>query len=220
MNPLKPRIKRAARNDGEVTRARILEAAGQLFAEQGYAYTTSKAVCERAKTNLAAVNYHFGSRDNLFLSVLKAAHNHLINLDTLVHLASSPMTPRQKIERIIDDLLHLHLAGSWQVRLWAREILYPSPLFLKFLSQDVRQKILILHQIISDYIGIPIDSPTLHCCLGTMLAPCLVLLVASDTKNTTILPSGCELTPEKAAKTIKTFLLGGLEQCAASAASS
>ena len=40
------------RTDGEVTRMRILEAAGELFAADGYAQTTAKAVAERAKVSL------------------------------------------------------------------------------------------------------------------------------------------------------------------------
>lgn len=75
--------------DGETTRARILETAGQLFAERGYADTTSKAICERARCNMAAVNYHFGSRDGLYLALLKEVHKHLVSLDYLARLAHS-----------------------------------------------------------------------------------------------------------------------------------
>ena len=51
---------RGKRGDGDLTRARILESAGQLAAECGYANMTSKQVCERAHVNMAAVNYHLG----------------------------------------------------------------------------------------------------------------------------------------------------------------
>ena len=46
---------RGKRGDGDLTRARILESAGQLAAECGYANMTSKQVCERAHVNMAAV---------------------------------------------------------------------------------------------------------------------------------------------------------------------
>ena len=61
---------RGKRGDGDLTRARILESAGQLAAECGYANMTSKQVCERAHVNMAAVNYHFGSREGLYAAVL------------------------------------------------------------------------------------------------------------------------------------------------------
>ena len=40
------------RTDGQATRERILEAAGELFAADGYAQTTAKAVADRAKVSL------------------------------------------------------------------------------------------------------------------------------------------------------------------------
>ena len=61
MNKTNPpqRPKRAQRSDGRSTRAVVLEAAGKVFAERGFAEATSKEICERAGTNGAAVNYYF-----------------------------------------------------------------------------------------------------------------------------------------------------------------
>ena len=66
--------KKHAREDGEVTRRHILETAVRLFAEHGYADTTSKMICKEAGVNIAAVNYHFGSRDDLYRAVLEDVH--------------------------------------------------------------------------------------------------------------------------------------------------
>ena len=56
---------RTPRPDGDATRALLLETAGQVFAERGFADGTSKEICERAGTPMASVNYHFGSREGL-----------------------------------------------------------------------------------------------------------------------------------------------------------
>ena len=61
---------RRPREDGNATRQKIIEVAGTLFAEKGYAETSSKEITERAGTNIAAVNYHFGSREKLYIAVL------------------------------------------------------------------------------------------------------------------------------------------------------
>ena len=52
MNKTNPpqRPKRAQRSDGRSTRAVVLEAAGKVFAERGFAEATSKEICERAGT--------------------------------------------------------------------------------------------------------------------------------------------------------------------------
>jgi len=53
------------------TRARLLDAAGALFAEQGFHGTTVREIAQRAGVNLAAGNYHFGSKRELYLEVLR-----------------------------------------------------------------------------------------------------------------------------------------------------
>jgi AcrR family transcriptional regulator len=54
---------------GEVTRQRILDAAELLFAEHGYANVSVRAATTKARQNLAAVNYHFGTKDGLLEAV-------------------------------------------------------------------------------------------------------------------------------------------------------
>lgn len=48
---------------------RILDAAGVLFAERGYAETSLRTITSTANVNLAAVNYHFGSKKALIQAV-------------------------------------------------------------------------------------------------------------------------------------------------------
>jgi AcrR family transcriptional regulator len=51
------------------TRERILTTAEQLFAEGGVATTSLRTITSLARVNLAAVNYHFGSKDALIEAV-------------------------------------------------------------------------------------------------------------------------------------------------------
>ena len=53
------------------TKDRILNAAEGLFAEQGFAGTSLREVTGRADVNIAAVNYHFGSKENLINEVFR-----------------------------------------------------------------------------------------------------------------------------------------------------
>lgn len=52
------------------TRERILDAAEQLFAEEGFAGTSLRDVTTLAGANVAAVHYHFGSKEELLRAVL------------------------------------------------------------------------------------------------------------------------------------------------------
>ncbi len=64
------------------TKQRILSAAESLFASQGFTHTSTRMITQQAGVNLAAVNYHFGSKKNLIQAVLRNYFESVIpNLD-------------------------------------------------------------------------------------------------------------------------------------------
>jgi AcrR family transcriptional regulator len=56
--------------EAEGTRLRIMDAAEQLFAEYGFKATSLRQITQEARANLASVNYHFGSKENLVAAVI------------------------------------------------------------------------------------------------------------------------------------------------------
>ncbi|NJL88156.1 MAG: TetR/AcrR family transcriptional regulator [Leptolyngbyaceae cyanobacterium SM1_1_3] len=52
------------------TQTQILDAAERLFAEQGFGATSLRSIIRAADVNLAAVHYHFGSKDNLIAATI------------------------------------------------------------------------------------------------------------------------------------------------------
>jgi AcrR family transcriptional regulator len=61
-----------ANHDAYETRERILEAAQELFAEKGYDATSVRDITSRAGCNVAAVNYHFGGKEKLYVEAFRA----------------------------------------------------------------------------------------------------------------------------------------------------
>src|SRR5260370_41736213 len=53
------------------TKQKILDAAERLFSEQGYAATSLRQIIAEAGVNLAAVHYHFGSKEELLDDVVR-----------------------------------------------------------------------------------------------------------------------------------------------------
>jgi AcrR family transcriptional regulator len=53
------------------TREKILDVAEELFASQGYRGTSMRVITSQAGVNLAAVNYHFGSKQGLVTAVIE-----------------------------------------------------------------------------------------------------------------------------------------------------
>lgn len=67
------------------TRDRILDAAEELFVEMGYAATSLRAIAQLADVNLAATNYHFGSKEGLLAAIVHR-HIHPVNTERLSQL--------------------------------------------------------------------------------------------------------------------------------------
>ncbi|MFN6018484.1 MAG: TetR family transcriptional regulator, partial [Verrucomicrobiota bacterium] len=65
-------MRKAQPNESE-TKRRMLEVAAALLAEHGFEVVSVRDVTQAAKVNVAAVNYHFGSRDGLIARVMEEA---------------------------------------------------------------------------------------------------------------------------------------------------
>ena len=75
----------------ESTREKILNAAGEVFAEEGFEGATIRAITERAGVNVAAVNYHFRDKAELYTKVvLEACSVQAALRDAMADAAGSP----------------------------------------------------------------------------------------------------------------------------------
>ncbi len=92
------------------TRLRIVAAAERLFAERGFAGTTMRELTRAAGTNLAAVNYHFGSKEGLLEEVFRTylepiSRERLQSLDAAERTAGGQALP-------LRTLLEMYLAPA------------------------------------------------------------------------------------------------------------
>lgn len=86
------------------TRQRILGAAEALFAERGFAGASLRQVTAAAKVNLAAVNYHFGSKDNLIEEVFRRRLDEL-SQQRLARLAEVNASGKATLEALLDAFI-------------------------------------------------------------------------------------------------------------------
>jgi AcrR family transcriptional regulator len=54
---------------------RLLLAAEEIFAEKGFASATIREITDRAEANIAAINYHFGDKERLYIETVRFAHS-------------------------------------------------------------------------------------------------------------------------------------------------
>ena len=174
------KLQRINRSDGAETIKQLLDAAGPLFAQGGFAETTGKSIAGKAGADLASINYHFGGRAGLYQATLIEAHRRLVSLAELEAIDACNLPATDKLARLIDLLLHVALAAEgWPAHLLAREVLSPSSHFSVMLDTEIKPKLLLVQRILSEATGIPAGDPALLRCMVSVAAPCLMLAVAS-----------------------------------------
>lgn len=128
------------------TRARILDAAELLFTEQGFDATTMRQITGAAEVNLAAVNYHFGSKEELVREVFRRRltwlnQQRLKELDRLeAEAAGAPLKPSRILEVFFGVALKMAAdtegGGRTFMRLLGRTYAKPSEFVRGFLAEE------------------------------------------------------------------------------------
>ncbi len=128
------------------TRLRILDAAELLFTEHGFDATTLRQITGAAEVNLAAVNYHFGSKEELIREVFRRRLTFL-NQQRLKELArleaeagDDPVKPSRILEVFFGEALKMAAdaegGGRTFMRLLGRTYTKPSEFVRGFLAEE------------------------------------------------------------------------------------
>ncbi|MBO9664525.1 TetR/AcrR family transcriptional regulator [Dokdonella sp.] len=124
------------------TKERILGVAETLFARHGFAGASLRQVTAAAKVNLAAVNYHFGSKESLIEEVFRRRLDEL-NRYRLAALAAVNANPEHVLEDVLDAFVRPALeqsmdsaGGAAFVRVLARAYAEHDERLRKFLSDN------------------------------------------------------------------------------------
>lgn len=182
---------RGKREDGATTRAQLMEHAGLLFAERGFDRATARMIAERAGTNAAAINYHFGGIDNLYAEVLVEAHDRLVSFQRLVSALAGDDAPRAKLRKLVEMIVQAWTgaaSSSWAVRVIAREILSPSPHSDVLRQRAVEPKKSLVLDLVAELVGLPREHPVVARACFSVAAPCAMLMVADRQLITRLFP--------------------------------
>src|ERR1700761_9220460 len=94
----------------EDTRARVLQVALELFAERGFAETSTRELSERLGFTKAALYYYFRTKDDLLAALIQPVLDQLTNLITQTPLRASPAARREVLAAYVDlGLAHVDL---------------------------------------------------------------------------------------------------------------
>lgn len=157
------------------TRARLIDAAGEEFAEHGFAKATVRDICARAGANIAAVNYHFRDKETLYLETLRHAHRY--SIEHYPHHGG--LTPdadaKDKLRAFVRAFLAKMLdtqRPKWHGRVISREMTEPTPALTLLIEEGVRPQFAALSAIVRE-LAPSIKGDELEACAASVIGQAL-----------------------------------------------
>jgi AcrR family transcriptional regulator len=146
---------RKTRSDGAQSRQRLLLAAMRLFAEQGFAKTSTREIALAAGTNIASISYYFGDKAGLY----RAAFGQVAacNASDTDMFANSQASLRESLHGFYVMLLEPLKQGDLArlcMRMWFREMVEPTGIWLAEIDNGIKPAHAGLVRMLARHMGI------------------------------------------------------------------
>ena len=146
---------RRTRSDGAQSRERLLLAATRLFAEQGFAKTSTREIALAAGTNIASISYYFGDKAGLYRAAFtEPSPGCEANLEAFT---ATDATLRETLEGfygiMMADLKRGDMARL-SMRLWFREMLEPTGVWAEEIDNGIKPAHAALVMVLGRHLGL------------------------------------------------------------------
>ena len=157
-------IERASRSDGAESRERILYAALRLFAERGFAKTSTREIAKAAGVNIAAISYYFGDKAGLYSATFNEPMGG--SAGDLVQLIDAPGLGTAEALRLymvayVEPLKHGEIVRQC-MRLHMREMVEPTSQWAEEVERDIRGPHEALVRIVARHLGLTKADDDVH----------------------------------------------------------
>ncbi|MCL5281920.1 MAG: CerR family C-terminal domain-containing protein [Planctomycetes bacterium] len=165
--------KKKQRKDARETRQRLLAAAAEVFAQKGYWETTHAQICRKAKANTAAVNYHFGSKENLYVESWKYAFEKSVE----AHPPDGGIAPDASVEqrlrgRILAFLQRIADPNNYEIEIMHKEMANPTGLLTQTVHKKVEQMHHGMQSIVRELLGDRAGQRQVSLCVMSLVGQC------------------------------------------------
>lgn len=198
------------------TKEALLQAAAPIFAHKGYALARIRDIATSAGSNVAAVNYHFGSKEGLYISVLRRLISQAIDS---FPLAGPPGTaqagPEQRFARAVASLVRrVTAAVSVDIlsEIMVREMAHPTAALDQIARELIRPQFQQMSGIVTELLGPVAKQREIQTATFSVAGQCLFYLLARpliERLAPQALP-GSETDLERLSRHITHFSLAGL----------
>lgn len=156
------------------TRDKLLEAAGQVFAEQGFYAATVREICSLAGANVASVNYYFGDKVELYEQVLRCTISRAH--DAAMREALNIEQPAKALRRAIRLMLGRLCSPdrpNWTMRIMMHEMAQPTPALARVVNEIIAPNYLLFRRIIGRMIDLPPEHEKTRLCAHSVVGQIL-----------------------------------------------
>ena len=158
------------------TRARLLEAAVEVFAEEGFRGATIQRICKLAGANIAAAHYHFGDKEGLYAAVFEYAERNAVERMPPDTAEGEGKGPEERLRAHVASFLSRLLdpgKPAWIARLLARELIDPTPALDGLVRRRMRANHDQLADIIRALLGPGATPELVRLCTLSVISQCV-----------------------------------------------
>jgi AcrR family transcriptional regulator len=172
------------REDTTRTRGKLLAAASEIFGEKGFRDATIAEICLRAGTNIAAVNYHFGSKEALYSEAWRHAFAQSVQAHPLDGGVAADASPEEHLRGQVTALLHrIADENNREFLFMQREFADPTGL----LEEVMREEILPLQQqterVVRELLGPQVAEREVQFCEVGIISQCINPMVVRNRRS-------------------------------------
>jgi AcrR family transcriptional regulator len=163
------------------TRARLLEAAAEVFSEVGYQQAKIREICARAGTNIALVNYHFRDKMGLYTEVLQESVR-TGHLNAVRNALDQNGPPEEILRALIRARMRGMAAGDpadRQFRIVIHELAHPTPALARVIHDVTRPIYNRVLELIGGIIGLPPTDEKTRLCAHSVMGQIMLYALAS-----------------------------------------
>jgi AcrR family transcriptional regulator len=154
---------------------RLLEAAGEVFAEKGYRATTIRQIIQRAGANIAAVNYHFGGKAELYAATIRYTRLASVRQHPIQH-SQMNASAAERLHAFVCGLLFRVLdtgRPAWQWRLMMREMTEPTGALDEMVRDSIAPEFEVIAGIVCELTGMRRSDPRIALSVNSIVGQIL-----------------------------------------------
>jgi AcrR family transcriptional regulator len=181
----------------KLTRDKLIEAAGHVFAERGYRAATVREICRRAGANIASVNYTFGDKMGLYTEVLRESVR-ASQTPAMKAALDSGLSPEDTIRGVIRARLTSLCQQSrpeWHIRLVMHEFSHPTSAMARVVEEGMRPIYERVRKAVGQIVGLPANDETTRLSVNSIIGQILFYTFSRPVLSR--LQPELQLTPEQ-----------------------